>query len=293
MIGTVGVAISTTGQAHRLEFLETSVRAWRASFDGPLFVTVDGSEYDAEAVASLVGDLAQVWQCGRPVDRASDSRQGVAINKNTGLELLMDARVDRLFLSDDDAWPLHRRSLDEHIALDEIYDIPHSSVCWGHHRAAAHKGTYASWTWPRGSVLYVSAPALMFVGGMVEAFGVGGHEHVEWSRRFRLMGLTPDDYCTPQFYLDAGPDGRAAMGARHIWYCEDMPLPGEALGSLVSRRRRLTSVQRTAKDTAKQELIMADMEANPRFVPWAAHLNGRRAATMCLPQDVTVPRSQS
>jgi hypothetical protein len=287
----IGVAISTTGQQHRLGFLETSVKAWRAAFDGPLFVTVDGSEFDAEAVLSLVGDYATVYQCGRPVDRASDSRQGVAVNKNTGLELLMDLSVDHLFLSDDDAFPLRAASLDKHIRMSEV-GIQHSMVCWGAHKRFSTRKTYSTWDWPRGSVLYSTWGGVVAVGGMVEAFGTGGHEHVEWSRRFHIMGLTPDWYVAPIDNAGQGPDGRNAMGARNYWYCEDMPQPGEAVGSLVSRRRKITSVVRSTADTAKQELILDEMARNPRFVPYAAHLNGRASATLCSPEQIPVPRSQ-
>lgn len=141
-----GAAISTTGDAHRLNLLHQSVYHWLVVLGSrPLVVTVDGDQHAAQEAANVahaayeqaravgsadtgnVGDVVlrpRVYRVGQPREdkvgsrartRLRGGRLGVAANKNTGLELLMaDKSVDHLFLSDDDTWPREPKALALH-----------------------------------------------------------------------------------------------------------------------------------------------------------------------------------
>lgn len=282
MNGVMGVAISTTGDEHRLGFLETAVAAWREvlPLGSVLIVTVDGPE-EAAARAYEAFDRTKYGGCvrvgqGRPM---RDGRQGVAVNKNTGIEFLMDANVEHLFLCDDDTWPLNIQALTKHTELVDR-GIAHSMVCWGGHRLTASRMGYATWSWPRGVLLYAQRGVIEGVGGMIEEFGPGGHEHVEWSRRIHQAGLTPAEFCSPAVYAEMGPTGRATR-ASIFWNCEDMRKPREPFGGTRLRRNKITSVRRTPEDWPQIEQIMAERDGDTSFVPFRAHENGRASATLC------------
>jgi hypothetical protein len=283
----VGVAISTTGHEHRLGFLETCVAHWDKAL-GPgdsLFVTVDGNATDtaraAEAVREYTESVFQVGQFMRPVSenlaelkaRATQPtrRLGVSVNKNTGLELLMNnTSADHLFLSDDDAWPLYPQSLRKHTDLP----IGHSMVVWGKSRLVSVSDPYAHWSWPRGVVLYQARAVVDRVGGMDERFGPGGHEHAEYSQRICNAGFTPTPFITPASYAT-----RNGKGAGALWHCEDMAKPGETLQALGRRRKELTTIRR-ARDWEHINKIMAEREGDSSFVPYEASANGRASATL-------------
>lgn len=268
----IGVAISTTGDPHRLPLLYKSITMWLEHLPqgSPILVTVDGDLADAQAVYEVTpGFESGVYLCGQPREFSPGSaRQGVAVNKNTGIELLMNAGVHHLFLSDDDTWPLRPEAIDLHLC--HAGNPMHSMVCWGKHRLRNNE-----WTWPRGSMLYAHWSTLREVGGMIEEFGAGGHEHVEWSRRIYQAGLTDVLYPTPDEYKN-----RLADGARKFWHAEDMPRLGEPLGNLRQRRRHLTSVRRAQGDWPRIEKIMADRDGDTSFVPYTAAENGRTSATL-------------
>lgn len=296
----IGVAISTTGDEHRMGFLETTVSNWARVLpeDAALFVTVDGSLSETRAVERLVGKHADVMRVGQytyeqesawpgatlvleDTSRTRDGRLGVSVNKNTGLELLMDqTKSDHLFLCDDDTYPLLPESLEVHMELGE----PHSMVCWGKHRLVGLYGyRMAAWNWPRGVLLYARRGVVARVGGFDERFGPGGHEHVEWSRRIYQHGLTEAQFPSPAEYAESerGP----AMGAGRWWHCEDMPRKGEPLGNLRLRRKRITSVRRTDGDWDRINEIMNERDRDTTYVPFRARDNGRASATLCGEQD--------
>lgn len=285
-----GVAISTTGDKHRIRFLETCVEKWdnALSTGDALFVTVDGDDEAVARVEAAVGEFTgSVFRVGQgPAVR--DGRMGVAVSKNTGLELLMQNiywPTEHLFLSDDDTWPLSPDAL----ALHTGFSQPHSMVMWGAHRKprihAFDKGPYAEWSWPRGVVLYAERYVVEHVGGMDERFGPGGHEHVDWSRRIYQAGLTPVPYLSPTEYVRSN-----ALGARPYWHAEDMPRPGETLGGLRLRKRGLTTIRREAEDWTAINALMTARDGNTAYVPYHARANGRRSATLC--GNPPVPRSQ-
>lgn len=272
----LGVAISTTGEPHRVELLRQAVAHWHDALPqgAALYVTVDGGRAAFERAVHAVGDwTASVVQAGRGRPER-DGKQGVAVNKNTGLELLVDkARSNQMFLSDDDTWPRSSASLVLHTGLG----LPHSMVCWGRHRypQVSRNRDFVSWSWPRGVVLYVEDMVIDTVGGMDENFGPGGHEHVEWSNRIHNAGFTPVPFPTPVSYVNRG-----GTGAIDHWHAEDMARRGEPLGNLRLRRRHLTSVKRIDGDWERIEKIMAAREGSSDYVPFRATPNGRASATM-------------
>lgn len=276
----IGVAISTTGDEHRLGFLETCVKAWEAVLpaDSSLFITVDGSPEEAARVEAVLNAGREfrlsVFRVGQPRWSVEPYHQrvGVAVNKNTGLELLMDTDAEHLFLCDDDTWPLHEGALLKHTLMR----LEHSMVCWGKSRVKGGMREEAFWTWPRGVLLYATRNVVETVGGMIEAFGVGAHEHAEWSQRIHNAGFTPEPFVTPASYAIKG-----AQGAANFWHCEDMPKPGEGLAQLGERRKALTSLRKADRDWDTIHAIMAAQEGKSDFVPYSAHENGRASATLC------------
>ena len=272
-----GVAISTTGEEHRMGFLETSVVGWSAALPAgsPVFVTVDGTADTAARVAEvLAGTSAQVNRIGQPhdKDRVRDGRVGVAANKNTGLELLMAAGVLDLFLSDDDTTPRNPDALKLHQNLSS----PHSMVCWGKSRMdTTHKGETAAWTWPRGVMLYQHRVIVDSVGGMVEDFGPGGHEHAEWSMRIHNGGWTPANFPSPLEYWRKG-----GMGAEDYWLPQDMRRRGESLPAHQKRKQALTTVRRRKGDWTKIGALMESLEGSTQFFPYQACENGREPSTL-------------
>lgn len=207
--------------------------------------------------------------------RVREGRLGVAANKNTGLEHLMGAGVDHLFLSDDDCGPLAPSAIKMHVELAEQGGVPHSMVCWGKSRnPVVHASGCADWRWPRGVLLYQTREVVEKVGGMVEAFGPGGHEHAEYSRRIHQHGLTPVCYPTPINYAWRG------MGATAFWACEDMPHQGEPISVLGRRRKAHTSLRRKGSDWPDIDKVMQARDGDTSFVPYTAIENGRGPATL-------------
>lgn len=274
--GRIGVAVSTTGDEHRLGFLETCIQQWCEIPDiHSLFVTVDGDEAAAARVAEVVADhTGSVFRVGQPRVLSKHWRLGVAANKNTGLELMMDVRgVNHLFLCDDDTWPLNTLGINRHLTGD----LAHSMVCWGDSRLMERHQSYASWSWPRGVLLYTHRAVVEQVGGMDERFK-GGHEHVEWSRRIHQHGLTPAPFVTPLVYAENGTGGRATRAAS-FWHAEDMRRAGETVTDHRLRKRRNSTMSRK-RDWTMAEFVMNERDGNTEFVPYTAAANGRLPATL-------------
>ncbi len=278
-----GVAISTTGDPHRMKFLETSARNWRAALgpDAPLVITVDGDEAAAQRVADAVWKYGTVLRVGQPgPDWTSpfgvrEGRLGVAVNKNTGIEALMRVVGVGLFLSDDDTSPLSPEALELHTRTPDR----HTMVCWGLSRLVPNvlDDDMAYWRWPRGAMLYIPRRAIVEVGGFREAFGPGGHEHVEFSRR---AGMRTNMFASPEEYAD-----RRGQGAGTYWHAEDRPQRGEGLAALGERRAAHTSVRRRGGDWDRIGRVMAT--ARGGFVSYKAEDNGRLRPTAFLPGDST------
>ena len=271
----VGVAISTTGHERRIGFLETAVQAWLSLGVGPI-VTVDGSAEDADRVYRALPTAVPIYRVGQPKYptyqyHADQLRLGVAVSKNTGIELLMNRGFESLFLADDDIWPLNNSALGLHTYSGE----PHSMVMWGKSRFMGVRGACAEWNWPRGVLLYALRSVIDRVGGMDERFGRGGNEHAEWSRRIHQAGLTTAPFISPEEYaLDR------CRGASEFWHVEDMPRLGEAPGSFMSRKRRHSVLNEEKRDWKTINEVMEERDGDTSFVPYAAGANGRLSATL-------------
>lgn len=302
---STAVAISTTGDPHRLPLLVRAVEGWLKSGVNKTFVTVDGGEESMARVVETLLPFAMtpsIYRVGQPiyhyvvgqptppamlghhVHKIREGRLGVAVNKNTGLELMMNnTRAEHLFLSDDDIWPLTPAALGLHVSGNatahqkhSIYQ-KHSMVCWGQHRFEQIMQDHqcAAWSWPRGSMLYAHRSVVETVGGMIEAFGPGGHEHVEWSRRIHAHGFTPAPFVSPYVYAT-----ERALAAKNYWHAEDMPLPGEHIAGYAIRKESLTSVRRKPEDWKMIEEIMRRTEGSTAYVPYRADDNNRASATL-------------
>ncbi len=258
--------------------LTLCVEAWLRVLpdDGVLVVTVDAaSDLDVRRVLDVLPGREDPRLTVRAVAEAAPKRSGVAASKNTGIEALMEAGVEHLFLCDDDTWPLHSQALRKHTGLG----VAHSMLCWGKHRFVRKEGNYAIWSWPRGALLYAHRSVIERAGGMREEFGIGGHEHVEWSRRIHACGLTPAPYVSPASYAEAGVGG-LAMRASVLWKVGDMPRLGEALGDLRARKARSTTLRQTSAQWELAEEIMRSTEGSDDYVPYSARENGRVSATL-------------
>jgi hypothetical protein len=281
-----GVAISTTGQAHRLPGLAACFDAWRKHLPlgSVLVVTVDGSAAEVEAARRAVNlrNGGIVIPVGKRLNSPDDERVGVAANKNTGIEFLMASGVTHLFLSDDDCYPILASGPTKHINLARYDGVLHSMVAWGAHRLE-RKGpnpAYVTWNWPRGVMLYAHSKVVETCGGMVEDFGLGGHEHAEWSRRIAANGFAPAPFVSPAVYGEIGRSGRPATRADALWHCEDMRGARESQPAFVNRKAAHTTIKRTREDWNRIEAVYAERIDKFDFVPFRANANGRASATL-------------
>lgn len=180
-------------------------------------------------------------------------RHGVARTKNRCLDLLMDSGREHLFLADDDMYPLRPESWQRYVEQD----VPHLSLSWGGHRIVSHDGNYTRFLWPRGVMLYLHRSAVEEVGGMREEYGAGGHEHVDLSRRIHQAGLTPYPY------MDLDQD------VREWFHCEDQPRVGENARAFAARKRRMTTIKRTAADKRRIRELWARYDGDTSYVPYS------------------------
>ena len=207
----IGVAISTH---NRRDLLDESLEKWLEVLPtGAALVVVD----DASDVP--VPDRAGVTVIRNP------NRLGVAMTKNRGIEALMAAGVDHLFLADDDVYPVHPLWWKPYVESPE----PHLHYGWEHRRATPADKTgwppridgadnvHDSYTFPRGVLLYVTREVVDVVGGMNPAHGVFSGEHVEWSTRIHAAGFGTWPYVDVK-------DSRA------IWWARDREV-GNTVGS--------------------------------------------------------------
>lgn len=127
-----------------------------------------------------------------------ETQQGIAKAKNKCLELAKD--FDHIFLVDDDVYPKvhgwekpYIESGVNHLCL--TFDINSSGYYYSPsiRFKSEYNGLY-SYTAPNGCFLYLTRKAIDTAGGMRPEFGIWGHEHVEYSQRIHLLGLTPHPF---------------------------------------------------------------------------------------------------
>lgn len=219
MTGRVGVAISTTGTRPRM--LERAEYAW-----GTAGMMRIHTVYDTE-------------------------REGVAVTKNRGLQELMDAECEHIFLADDDVYPLHRGSWERYVSDPE----PHLMLSWGAHRLLERKDGYAVFSHPRGVMLYFHRSVIEAVGGYRTEFP-NFHEHVDLSRRIHQAGLTTHRFAD----IDRDP--------REFWYAEDMPKLGETRQMFAARKRRHSTIRRTSAQTRRATELWESLDGDTSFVEY-------------------------
>jgi glycosyltransferase involved in cell wall biosynthesis len=133
-------------------------------------------------------------------------QQGIAKAKNKCLELAQG--YDYVFLVDDDVFPKvngwekpYIESGLNHMAL--TFDKNSK----GHYyspsvRREGDWNGYATYNAPNGCMLFLTKKAIETAGGMRPEFGIWGFEHVEYSQRIHLLGLTPHPYIDVANSLD-------------------------------------------------------------------------------------------
>lgn len=135
-----------------------------------------------------------------------ETQQGIAKAKNKCLELAKG--YDYVFLSDDDVYPKvygwekpYIESGLNHMAL--TFDKNHKGV---HYSPSVRKegewNGYPTYKAPNGCMLFLTKKAIDTAGGMRPEFGIWGFEHVEYSQRIHLLGLTPHPYIDVPNSLD-------------------------------------------------------------------------------------------
>lgn len=174
-IPSIGVAVTTH---NRPELRAQCLAKWREFLPAgvPLVLVDDASEVPAEGAT---------FRFERNV--------GIASAKNKCIELLMDAGIEHLFLSDDDAWPASPDWWKPYVASI----IPHLMYLWNCERRYKIWQDRRNWaaSHARGGIIYAHRSVIDTVGGMRTDFPRWGDEHVEWSRRIHNAGLTPRPYC--------------------------------------------------------------------------------------------------
>lgn len=131
-------------------------------------------------------------------DYRFQTQQGIAKAKNKCLELAQN--YDHIFLADDDVYPKiqgwekpYLESGLNHLAL--TFDKNSKGVRYSASiRCEGSWNGFKTYTAPNGCFLYLNKKVLETAGGFRPEFGIWGFEHVEYSQRIHLLGLTPHPY---------------------------------------------------------------------------------------------------
>lgn len=186
----IAVCITTRNRPDVLGRALALHRFNRPNEDTRLFVVDDNSTVPAsESIPFLDGE--EVYYAPK--------RLGIPRAKNKCLELAMNWGADRIFLFDDDCWPIDRfwykayvNNPEPHLfyvfvnkgnqtkAFGEIGRDTNRGIRWFNHT--------------RGCMLYFQRRVIERVGGFDPMFGNGGYEHTELSDRIHNAGLTSHAY---------------------------------------------------------------------------------------------------
>lgn len=199
----IGVAITTR---NRRGVFERSLSQWQrwAPPDSILVVVDDASDVPLGRDGWTVQGQLVVGLI------TNEHRLGVAMSKNLGIEALMAAGCEHLFLADDDVAPTRAEWWRPYIESPE----PHLSYQWPNvkyresrhgYDDGCHDGRHFQVEFPRGVLLYAERRVIDTVGGLDPAFGVWGGEHVEWQARIHAAGLTTWRYAD-------------VLGSQRLWY---------------------------------------------------------------------------
>lgn len=167
----IGVAVTTH---NRPQVAHSTIQQWKNTLpEGAVLVIVDDASITAYPGAT----------------HRFTENVGIARAKNKGIELLMAAGCEHLFLADDDCAPINRDWWQPYVNSPE----PHLMNIFTTLRdpsIIASDGRHTAYTHPRGHMLYAHRTVIDQVGGMDPVFGRWGHEHVDWSTRIHNAGLT-------------------------------------------------------------------------------------------------------
>lgn len=120
---------------------------------------------------------------------------GIAAAKNKGIELLMTAGCEHLFLADDDIYPIVQDWWKPYVDGPEHY-YAYTFTHWADGRPVGDcdvifdDGVTRGLTWERGCLLYYHRSVIDAVGGMWPGFGLAMWEHVDLARRIHNAGLS-------------------------------------------------------------------------------------------------------
>ena len=117
---------------------------------------------------------------------------GISTNKNQGIESLMDAGCDQLFLFDDDTYPIADKWWEPYVYSPEPhlqYNFENAPDHWKI-KKIAETDVVNAYDKSRGCMLYLDAKLIPIVGGMHNAFGRYGREHENLSMRIHNEGFT-------------------------------------------------------------------------------------------------------
>mgnify|MGYP003629783671 CR=1 FL=1 len=163
-------------------------------------------KYKPDNCRIFIIDDASSFNIDFLVSHRFETQQGIAKAKNKCLELAED--FDHIFLVDDDVFPKVKE-----------WELPYINSCVNHLALTFEKnskgrfyspsvrkeGSYhglTTYAAPNGCFLYMKKICLETAGGMRPEFGIWGFEHVEYSQRIHLLGLTPYPYMDVPNSLD-------------------------------------------------------------------------------------------
>lgn len=136
-----------------------------------------------------------------PVSNSSfrfEVQQGIAKAKNKCLELAQD--FEFVFLADDDIYPKVKgwekpyiKSKLNHLALTFEKNYRNQFYSPSVRKEGEWNG-FTTYKAPNGCLLFLTKNAIQTAGGMRPEFSIWGFEHVEYSQRINLLGLTPHPY---------------------------------------------------------------------------------------------------
>jgi glycosyltransferase involved in cell wall biosynthesis len=173
----IGIAISTH---NRKEVFKNSYNFWLKFLPkNAILIVVDDASSD-------------------PVKEANyrfETQVGIAKVKNKCIELLEQQGVTDYFLVDDDIYPITEDWYKPYIKSG----LNHAMYIWDklhnggfiNNKVVKITDNYIEYANPCGCLLYFKKICFDIVGGMDEAFGLWGYEHVQLSRRIFNAGLTP------------------------------------------------------------------------------------------------------